>query len=406
MRPRGRVLVFLIAMNVDKITSSVYYAGVNDRTTTLFESLWPLPQGVSYNSYIVKGSEKTALIEGTHSSFADRMIDHLLEVNSGKAPDYLVVNHMEPDHSGAVAELLRAFPELVIVGNAKTADMLRGYCRVGDSSMVIVKDGDTLSLGDKELKFILTPMLHWPETMMTWLESDGVLFSGDAFGCFGALGGGVVDTATATDRFFPEMVRYYSNIVAKYGSFVTKALAKTSGLDISYICPTHGPVWHDEIPRVVSLYDRMARWEPVENDAVLIVYGSMYGNTARLAERFASRLAGRGVKNIVVRNVAVTPLSDLLADVMRCGRIAIASPTYNAEIFPPVEAFVRAIVQRGVKNRRVALLGSFTWGPMACKKMATLLAEAGLDIAEAKPEMRQAMIDDVDTALDALAAEF
>lgn len=393
-------------MNVDKITPSVYYAGVNDRSTSFFESLWPLPQGVSYNSYIVKGSEKTALIEGSHPTFADRFIDHVLEVNSGVAPDYLIVNHMEPDHSGAIAMLRRAFPGLTVVGNSKTADMLRGYYHVEEGSMMIVKDGDTLSLGDKELKFFLTPMLHWPETMMTWLESDGVLFSGDAFGCFGALNGGVVDDTTVAERYFPEMIRYYSNIVAKYGSFVTKALAKTSGLDIRYICSTHGPVWHSDVARVVDLYGRMARWEPVDPEAVVIVYGSMYGNTERLAERFASRLADRGVKDITLRNVATTPLSQLLADVMRCKGVAIASPTYNNEIFPPVETFVRALIQRGMQNRRVALLGSFTWAPQAHKKMTALLTDAGVTLATVKAEMRQAMIDDVADSLDALADEF
>ncbi len=390
-------------MNIDKITPCVHYAGVNDRTSALFESLWPLPNGVSYNSYIVKGEDKIALVDGTHLAFTERLIDHLLEITGGVAPDYLVVNHMEPDHSGAIALLRRAFPSLRIVGNGKTADMLQGYYSVPDDDMVIVKDGDILPLGGGvDLKFVLTPMVHWPETMMTWLECDGVIFTGDAFGCFGALSGAVVDCDMNVDGYFLEMHRYYSNIVAKYGSFVQKALAKVAGLDIRYVCSTHGPVWHADAERVVSLYDRMSRWEPLDG-GTLIVYGSMYGNTERLCERFAACLAASGERNIKMCNVATVPLSFLLADVMRFRGVVIASPTYNNEIFPPVETFLRALVQRGMKNRVVATLGSFTWAPQALKKMNALLDAGGIPVIDAKVEMRQSLSPSLDTQLAAFA---
>ncbi len=373
-------------MNIKQITSHVFYAGVNDRTTNLFESLWQLPFGVSYNSYIVKGDDKTALIDGTHLGFTDTLINNVLELTGGKAPDYLVINHMEPDHSGAVGLLRLAFPDIVIVGNAKTADMVKGYHHVTEGIMTI-KDGDSIDLGGISLSFHLTPMVHWPETMMTFCPEDKVLFSGDAFGCFGALNGAVIDHEMDTAMYFPEMVRYYSNIVAKYGTFVQKAFAKVGGLDFEYVCSTHGPVWHSQRDKVLDIYCAMSKWDGEKG--VVIVYGSMYGNTQALAEEMAVALAERGIKNIKIHNAGNTPLSFILADVMRYKGLVLASPTYNGEIFSPVEAVVKALVTRGMTDRAVATVGSFTWGCLAVKKMRTMLADLKIQLIDPTIEMRQ-----------------
>lgn len=363
------------------VTEKVSYIGVNDRTTHLFESMWPLPYGVSYNSYLVVGEERAAIIDGVEASNALRQIDHIREVlGEGRQPDYLVINHMEPDHSGAIALLRQAFPDITIVGNAQTLAMVRGFYGV-EGNTLAVKDGDTLPLGQTTtLRFHLTPMVHWPETMMTYLEEEKVLFSGDAFGCFGALNGAVIDSDMDTDRFFPEMERYYSNIVGKYGKFVQRALAKLDGVEIGTVCSTHGPVWRERISEVVSLYDRMSRYEPLDN-GVTIIYGSMYGNTARLAETAAETLADAGVREIEVFNAAVTDLSYILSAVFRHRGLVIAAPTYSDGLFPPVAAAVEAIARRNVANREVMLMGTHTWAHHATNEMKRVLEPCSFSFA-------------------------
>lgn len=363
------------------VTEKVSYIGVNDRTTRLFESMWPLPYGVSYNSYLVVGEERAAIIDGVEASNALRQIDHIREVlGEGRHPDYLVINHMEPDHSGAIALLRQAFSGITIVGNAQTLGMVRGFYGV-EGNTLAVKDGDTLPLGPTTtLRFYLTPMVHWPETMMTYLEEEKVLFSGDAFGCFGALNGAVIDSDMATDRYFPEMERYYSNIVGKYGKFVQRALAKLDGVEIGTICSTHGPVWRKRIADVVSLYDRLSRYEPLDN-GVAIIYGSMYGNTTRLAETAAETLAEAGVRVIEVFNAAVTDLSYILSAVFRHRGLVIAAPTYSDGLFPPVAAAVEAIARRNVANREVMLMGTHTWAHHATVEMKRVLEPCSFSFA-------------------------
>ena len=355
-------------MRTVRISDRVHYIGVNDRTTTKFEGMWPLPLGVSYNSYIVEGSEKTAIIDGVEASRAMQHIDAIKQILGDRRPDYLVINHMEPDHSGAVRMLRQAFPGIVIVGNAMTLAFNRGYYGI-DSQTLQVKDGDTLPLGgDTTLRFHLTPMVHWPETMVTYLEEEQTLFSGDAFGCFGALNGAVVDTDMNTARYFPEMVRYYSNIVGKYGQFVQKALKKLEGLAIGTICSTHGPVWRSQIKEVIDIYDRLSRYEPLDNGAT-IVYGSMYGNTEIMAETAAQALAEGGVKEISVINASHTDISYIIAEIFRHRGLIIASPTYSDTLFPPVAAVMEAIALRGLQNREVAVVGGHTWSQQAIKAM-------------------------------------
>lgn len=360
-----------------RISDHVYYIGVNDRTTHKFESMWPIPAGVSYNSYLVVGSQKTAIIDGVHVGHALQQIDEITDILGSRNPDYLIINHMEPDHSGAIRILRQVWPDLVIVGNAQTLSMVKGF--YGEEGATLpVKDGDTLTLGDDAtLRFALTPMVHWPETMVTYLPEEETLFAGDAFGCFGALNGAAIDTEMDTAHYYPEMVRYYSNIVGKYGVFVQKALAKLRPLAIGTICSTHGPVWRAEISRVIDLYDRLSRYEPLDN-GVTIVYGSMYGHTEQMAEAAAEALAAAGVKDIVMHNAAYTDLSYILADIFRHRGLIIASPTYSDTLFPPVAAVLEAMAVRGIKDRVTALLGSHTWSHKAVGVMNAHLESLGL----------------------------
>ena len=364
-------------MKVQKISDNVHYVGVNDRTTDRFESLWPLPNGVSYNSYLVTGSDKSAIIDGVELSHALQQIDAVKSILGDRQPDYLVINHMEPDHSGAISLLRQAFPDLTIVGNAQALSMVEGFYGV-TGNFLTVKEGDELSLGENvTLSFIMTPMVHWPETMVTYLRENKLAFSGDAFGCFGALNGAVVDTDMDTDRYFSEMIRYYSNIVEKYGVFVQKAIKKLDNIEIETICPTHGPVWHDRIEEVVGLYNRLSRYEPL-TDGVTIVYGSMYGNTERMAEFVAEALADAGVRNISIRNAAKDDLSFIIADLFTNAGVVIASPTYSDTVFPPLAAVIDAMTLRGLVNRPTAVLGEYTWSPQAAKKITARLAECGI----------------------------
>lgn len=358
------------------ISEKVHYIGVNDRTTPKFEGLWPLPYGVSYNSYVVCGEDKIAIIDGVEASHAREQIGLIKARIGDRCPDYLVINHMEPDHSGAIAALRAEWPDLAIVGNAQTLSMVRGFYGV-ERHTITVKDGDTLDLGGATLQFILTPMVHWPETMMTYMTEERTLFSGDAFGCFGALNGAVADTDMDTDRYMPEMVRYYSNIVGKYGAFVQRALKKLADVPVGTICSTHGPVWRQRAAEVVGLYDRMSRYEPLDNGAT-VVYGSMYGNTARMAEAAAQGLAEAGVRDISVVNASTTDLSFILADIFRHRGLVVASPTYSDGIFPPVGAVLEAIALRGVVGREVALLGSHTWAQQAVKTMGACMEKCGI----------------------------
>lgn len=347
-------------MNIKEIQPGIYYTGVNDRVTALFEGLWPLPDGVSYNSYLVKGSEKTALIDTVRIDEVREFLENIKMIEEDGKIDYLVINHMEPDHSGSIPEVLRAYPEIKIVGNAQTIGMVKGFYHIDDDSRFLeVKDGAVIELGDKTLRFFLTPMVHWPETMMTYVEECRLLFSGDAFGTFGALSGGVTDEEMDTDRYLPEMYRYYSNIVGKYGKFVERAIAKFDGIKLDWICSTHGPVWHKRIPEVLEIVTRLATYgsEP----GVTIIYGSMYGNTAEVAEVIARELSAQGVKNIRIHNASHSTMSDMISDAFRYEGLIVGSATYSMRIFPPVETFMNAMETREIKNKVFATFGSFTW---------------------------------------------
>lgn len=392
-------------MLTTKISEKITYIGVNDRRTARFEAMWPLPYGVSYNSYLIVGNEKAAIIDGVEMSHGFEQIDEIRQKLGDRKPDYLIINHMEPDHSSGIRILRSAFPEITIVGNAQTLKMIEGYYGVTDN-VLTVKDGDTLSLGsDATLQFFLTPMVHWPETMMTYLAEEQTLFSGDAFGCFGALNGAVLDTDMDYGHYMPEMVRYYSNIVGKYGTFVQRALKKLDGVALSTLCTTHGPVWRENLPGVVDIYDKLSRYQPLDN-GVTIIYGSMYGNMERLAEAAAEGLASAGVRDITMLNAASAELSDILAAVFRHKGLVIAAPTYSDNLFPPVANALRAIALRGVKDRQAVILGTCTWAERASGIMKSILEEGGLSVYDNPFTIKQSPTHEDMLAVRALLAKY
>ena len=345
-----------------QISDRIFYVGVNDDDKVLFEGLWPLPVGVSYNSYVV-ADEKVALIDTVECGFEDEFLANIEEAVPGRQIDYLVVNHMEPDHSSLVALMLEKYPELKVVANAKTLPMLAGYYAVPEEKVVVMPEGGSLSLGTCTLSFHMIPMVHWPETMVTWLAEEGTLFSGDAFGTFGSIDEEVVDAEDTFEQYRDEMMRYYSNIVGKYGGPVQAALKKLAGLDIKRVCSTHGPVWERNIPEVIALYDRMSRYETERG--VCLVYGSMYGNTAAAADALAMELETLGIPyaihDLAGNNAGELGISGALRDVFKYDTIVVGSPTYNNGIYPPVETFMKALQVRMIKNRRFFAFGSYTW---------------------------------------------
>lgn len=356
-----------------KISERIFYVGVNDDDKVLFEGLWPLPAGVSYNSYVV-ADEKVALIDTVESGFEEEFLENVREAAGGRALDYLVVNHMEPDHSSLITFILEEYPDLKILANAKTLPMLKGYHDVPEERVQIIAEGESVSLGSCSLRFFMAPMVHWPETMVTWLEEENTLFAGDAFGTFGTVDENVVDEEGTFDQYCDEMMRYYACIVGKYGKPVQTALQKLSGLDIKRICSTHGPVWETGIADVVALYDRMSRYE-VER-GVCIVYGSMYGNTAAAADALAMELEERGIPyaihDLAGNNAGELGLSGALRDVFRYDTIVVGSPTYNNGIFPPVETFMKALQARLIKGRRFYAFGSYTWAGASVRQLNEL----------------------------------
>ena len=349
-----------------QITNNIYYVGVNDRNKNLFEGLWPLPYGVSYNAYLID-DEKVCLVDTVEADFFMPFLENIREVIGERPIDYVVVNHMEPDHSGSLALLRQFYPCIQVVGNKKTFDMLSGFYRLTDG-LCEVKNGDKLSLGATELQFVLTPMVHWPETMMTLAAppsapEGAVLFSGDAFGCFGALNGAYVDEQMNCDDFWLEMTRYYSNIVGKYGTPVQMALKKLAGVKVDYICATHGPVWHEHVGKVIGIYDRLSRYEA--EPGLVICYGTMYGNTERAAEVIARSAAQAGLKNIVMYNVSKTHHSYIIRDVFRYRGLIVGAPTYNTGLYHEMNVLLDELSQKDIKGRLLGWFGSYSWASKA-----------------------------------------
>ena len=367
-----------------EIIKNIYYVGVNDRNKTLFEGLWPLPNGVSYNAYLIN-DEKVCLIDTVEVDFFIPFLENIREVIGDRPIDYVVVNHMEPDHSGSLALLRQFYPNIQIVGNKKTFDMMAGFYKLTDG-LHEVKNGDALSLGNHELQFVLTPMVHWPETMMTLCKSGEcrvesvelatahsnaedatILFSGDAFGCFGALNGAFIDEQMNCDTFWLEMVRYYSNIVGKYGTPVQMALKKLAGVKVDYICSTHGPVWHENVEKVIGIYDQLSRYKA--EPGLVICYGTMYGNTERAAEVIARSAAEAGVKNIVMYNVSKTHHSYIIRDLFRYKGLIVGAPTYNTGLYHEMNVLLDELSQKDIKGRLFGWFGSYSWASKAVSEI-------------------------------------
>ncbi len=375
-----------------EIVNDIYYVGVNDRTKHLFESLWPLPNGVSYNSYLIV-DEKVALVDTVDICYSDVFFRKITTLLGDRPIDYLVVNHMEPDHSGSIGLLVNKYPKLRIVGNKRTVEMLKGYHGVSNNVIEIL-DLDILNLGKYNLQFYLTPMVHWPETMMTYLQEKKVLFSGDAFGTFGANDGSVLDSQTRSVKYWDEMIRYYSNIVGKFGSPVQTALKKLSGVEIEMICSTHGPVWtkNGSINEVVSLYDKLSKYEA--ESGLVIIYGSMYGNTAELADTIAISASQNGVKDIVIHNVSKSHESDIIRDVFKYKGLIVGSPTYNNKLYPAVESVLTSLQNRNIKNRLFGYFGGFSWSDASERLLKSFAEEMSFEVVAEPVVIKQGMIDE------------
>ncbi len=372
-----------------QIKEDLYYIGVNDRTKALFENLWTLPKGVSYNSYLIV-DDKTALFDTVDICYSDIFLQKLEVALNGRSLDYLIINHMEPDHSGSLRLLKTKYPNIQIVGNKRTADMVSGFYGITDG-VLIIDDGEQLSLGKHNLVFYLTPMVHWPETMMTYETTDKMIFSGDAFGTFGTLDGGITDKQLHPERYYDEMVRYYSNVVGKFGSPVQKALQKLTHLEINYICSTHGPIWTipEQISKVISIYDKLSKYEG--DEGVVIAYGSMYGNTEQMAETIALELAQQGIKEIILHNTSKRSHSYIIRDIFKYKGLIIGSPTYNNKLFPEVATLLAKIEERDMKNRYFSYFGSYTWAGAAIKRIAQFAESTNFEIIGTPVEMKQSM---------------
>ncbi|MCI6672584.1 MAG: FprA family A-type flavoprotein [Prevotella sp.] len=375
-----------------KITNKLYYVGVNDRNKSLFEGLWPLPNGVSYNSYLID-DEKVVLIDTVEVDFFVQFLENIREVIGERKIDYLVVHHMEPDHSGAIALLKQYYPDIQVIGNKKSFDLLSGFYGIKENT-IEVKNGETMEIGAGSLQFFMTPMVHWPETMMTlYKDESDVLFSGDGFGCFGALNGGLIDEEINTDWCWEEMIRYYSNIVGKYGTPVQNALKKLAGLKIDYICSTHGPVWKKEVEKVIALYDKMSKYET--DPGLVICYGTMYGNTERVAEQIARAASLAGVKNIVMYNISKTHHSYILRDIFRYRGLILGAPTYNNGLYHEMEVLLSEIANHDVKNHYLGWFGSYGWASRAVAAIGDWNEKHKLFEKVGEPvEMRQSLTEE------------
>lgn len=359
---------------VKKITEDMYWIGASDRRLELFENVYPIPKGVSYNSYVIL-DEKTVLLDTVDHSVCSQFLENLEHVLDGRTLDYMIVNHMEPDHCASLAEVVIRYPEVKFVGNAKTFTMMKQFFDFDvDNRAVVIKEGDTISTGKHTLAFAMIPMVHWPEAMVTYDAYDKVLYSADAFGTFGALNGNIfADELNFEAEWLEEARRYLTNIVGKYGAQVQSALKKAAALDIEMICPLHGPVWRENLGWFIDKYQKWSTYTP-EDHAVLIVYASIYGNTESAVNVLAGKISDAGEKNIAMYDVSKTDPSYILAEAFRCDRIVFACPTYNAGLFPKMETLLSELKAHNFQNRKVAVIENGTWAISAGKQMKEILS--------------------------------
>lgn len=369
------------------VKGKIDWIGVNDRRLHLFENMWPLDYGVSYNSYVIN-DEKVAVIDTVELGNTSDYLEKLCSIIGDKNVDYLIVNHMEPDHSGAMGALITKYPEVKIIGNVKTFGIVRAYFDFPEENFMEVKDGDELELGYHKLKFVMTPWVHWPETMMTYDLTEKVLFSCDAFGTFGSLDGGIFDDEINFDFFEEEMRRYYSNIVGKYSNMVQKAFKKLEGVEVKTICSSHGPIWRSNPEKVLHLYDKWSRQETERG--VVIVYGTMYGNTEKMAEVIARGLVENGIKNIRMYDASKTHISYIIRDIWKYKGLILGSCAYNSGMFPKVQQLVKELEHMKVQNHLLGLFGSFSWTGGGVKKLLQFHENIGWDLVAEPVEVKGA----------------
>ena len=390
--------------NIRKVTEDIVWVGASDRRLALFENIFPIPRGVSYNSYVLL-DEKTVLLDTVDASVAGQFFENLEHVLDGRKLDYLIVNHMEPDHCAMIGDLVRRYPEVQVVGNTKTFGMIKQFFGTDFAERAVtVKEGDTLATGAHTLHFVMAPMVHWPEVMVTYDEKDKVLFAADGFGTFGALNGNIFADEVDFDRdWLDDARRYYTNIVGKYGASVQALLKKASGLEIAVICPLHGPIWRENLGYILEKYQKWSTYE-AEDQAVVILYATMYGNTASAADALAGRLAAKGVKKIAVYDVSNTHVSELISEIFRASHVVFAAPTYNGGIYPVMENLLADMKALAVQNKTVALMENGTWAPMTAKQMREKLAELkNVTILDTQITIKSAMAPEQEGQLEALA---
>lgn len=380
-----------------EITKNLFYVGVNDTKIDLFEGQFKVPDGMCYNSYILKG-EKTAVFDTADANFTDEWLENVSEALGGVKPDYLVVSHMEPDHSANVKRFIEKYPETKIVGNMKTFSMIKQF--FGDDftdNQTVVKDGDTLSLGGYTLTFVFAPMVHWPEVMMTYVPEIKTLFSADAFGKFG--------TFDKSEDWTEEARRYYIGIVGKYGVQVQNVLKKASALDIERICALHGPVLTDNISEAVELYNKWSSYTP-ESEGVLVAYTSVYGNTKKAALLCAEKLKENGCKNVEAVDLLRCDIYKAVADAFKYSTLVLATTTYNGDIFPAMRRFITLLTDRGYQKRKIGIIENGTWAPM-CDKVIKQMFEKSKEIefAESTFKIKSALSEDCKAQMDALVKE-
>ena len=385
-----------------KITDTVFYAGVDDRSIDLFEGQYRVPEGMSYNSYVVM-DEKIAVFDTVDARFSHEWLDNLAEILGDRKPDYLIVQHMEPDHSANIARFKSVYPDAAVVGNQKTFAMMKQFFGTDfEDSRLVVKDGDTLSLGTHTLTFVFAPMVHWPEVMVTYDAADKLLFSADGFGKFGAAGG---EFAKPEDDWACEARRYYFGIVGKYGAQVQTLLKKAAALDIEKVLPLHGPLLAENLPYYLNLYNLWSSYTP-ETEGILVAYTSVYGNTKKAAELTAEKLRAKGCPKVVLTDLARSDWAENVEDAFRYSKMVLATTTYNADIFPFMRQFLEHLTERNYQKRTVAVIENGTWAPQAAKVIRGIFEKSkDLTFVEPTVTLRSAMTDDNKAQIEALTDE-
>ena len=389
-----------------KVTDTIRYVGVNDHQVDLFEGQYVVPNGMSYNSYVIL-DEKIAVMDTVDANFTHQWLDNIQQVLENRKPDYLIVQHMEPDHAANIANFLKAYPDTTVVATAKAFNMIDNFFELKlEGQKIEMGNGGTLSLGYHQLTFVFAPMVHWPEVMVSYEASEKILFSADAFGTFGALNGNLFNDDVDFEKdWIDDARRYFTNIVGKYGMQVQALLKKAAGLDIQMICSLHGPVWRSNLNYFIEKHDKWSKYEP-EEQAVAIIYGSIYGNTEQAADALAAKLGAKGVKNIAVYDASKTDVSELIAEIFRVSHLVIACPTYNGGIFPPIENLLAHMKALAVQNRTVAIMDNGTWAATAGKQIVKRLEEMkNMTVLDQKLSVKSTLKADQEENLDAFAQQ-